>query len=556
MATNQKILQTRIKLKYDSYENWTENNPILLAGELAAVYVAAKPTKEVNSISAPQILFKVGDGQVSSTGEITGTAFNSLPWASGLAADVYEWAKTTLPPVASITGNNGAKATKDGKNAYTVSADLADYTKNAAAASKGTGSKIYAVELDKNGHLMVAVPWTDTDTVYTGDDPIVVDASTKTISHAKKGPSETFITGASTATIKGSGAKGTIKIPNIIVDTWGHADVNQENQVDIELPTVGSGNLTIKVGSDGSTSGTGTFSANATADKTITLPVYTKDEVYTKGEVDTKMVGAVEYLGTVGNLTELNAKTPKHKGDFVRVSIKNAAPEWKYNEETLHSGDLLICETIKSGDTAATWSVIHGEIDKYTWVANSINADGYVAKTNGVSDQVWKTDINGTPGWREDEGVKAIAGKVTSTGKDTEFNPEKVFFLQEPSDEIQSYVEYLDSYKTLKISYSLSRKVDTKSSTFGSPDNLATVGSIEREIEKLDYTDAEQANYYVSKVSQTDGVIAVERKKLPDAIAPNSGKLTDRAGTEIFNANQSDDSQIMIIDCGTSSTVL
>ena len=82
MATNQKTLQTRIKLKYDSYENWTENNPILLAGELAAVYVAAKPTKEVDSISAPQILFKVGDGQVSSTGDITGTAFNSLPWAS------------------------------------------------------------------------------------------------------------------------------------------------------------------------------------------------------------------------------------------------------------------------------------------------------------------------------------------------------------------------------------------------------------------------------------------------------------------------------------------
>lgn len=44
--------------------------------------------------------------------------------------------------------------------------------------------------------------------------------------------------------------------------------------------------------------------------------------------------------------------------------------------------------------------------------------------------------------------------------------------------------------------------------------------------------------------------------KLREEVAPNSGKLTDRAGTEIFNANQSDDSQIMIIDCGTSSTVL
>lgn len=549
MATNQKTLQTRIKLKYDSYENWTENNPILLAGELAAVYVAAKPTKEVNSISAPQILFKVGDGQVSSTGEITGPAFNSLPWASGLAADVYEWAKATLPPVASIIGNNGAKATKDGKNAYTVSADLADYTKNAAAASKGTGSKIYAVELDKNGHLMVAVPWTDTDTVYTGNAPIEVNASAKTISHAKKGPTTGYTKGISTTSIKGSGATGTIKIPKITVDAYGHVNTAEDESVDIELPTlptVGDGALTIKVGKEGNVSGTGSFTANQSSASTITLPVYTK------GEVDEMVVGAVQYLGTVKSLAELNALKPNSKGDFCRVSVG-----FTYNGETLHPGDLLLCETIKSGSTAATWSVIHGEIDKYTWVANTKTADGYVTKGEDHPNQVWKTDADGNPGWKDDEGVKVISGITSPSSSVYEnFNPETVVFIEGQNEEIKSYVEYESTNKVLKIYHSLSRPVDEKSSTAGLATYLATVGSIEREIEKLDYTDAEQANYYVSKVSQTDGVIAVERKKLPDAVAPNSGKLTDRAGTEIFNANQSDDSQIMIIDCGTSSTVL
>ena len=38
---NQKTLNTRIKLKYDSYENWSTNNPVLLAGEVALVYVPA-----------------------------------------------------------------------------------------------------------------------------------------------------------------------------------------------------------------------------------------------------------------------------------------------------------------------------------------------------------------------------------------------------------------------------------------------------------------------------------------------------------------------------------
>lgn len=551
MATNQKTLQTRIKLKYDSYENWTENNPILLAGELAAVYVAAKPTKEVNSISAPQILFKVGDGQVSSTGEITGTAFNSLPWASGLAADVYEWAKAQLPPVASVKGTAGVLAVTNAQHEVTVRAALANEDKNAKQASKGTGDKIYAVELDSTGVLAVTVPWTDTDTVYTGNDPIEVNASAKTISHAKKGPATGYTKGTSTASIKGSGATGTIKIPKITVDAYGHVNTAEDESVDIELPTlptVGDGALTIKVGKEGDVSGTGSFNANQTTASEITLPVYTK------GEVDEMVVGAVQYLGTVKSLAELNALNPDSKGDFCRVSVG-----FTYNSETLHPGDLLLCETIKSGSTAATWSVIHGEIDKYTWVANSKTADGYVAKGENHPNKVWKTDASGNPAWRDDaEGIHNIAVKGISADNGTTKSIAATGINFQSQGEVRAYVDPASASDTAtaKVSFKLNRTVDEKSSTSSTAANLATVGSIEREIEKLDYTDAEQANYYVSKVSQTDGVIAVERKKLPDAVAPNSGKLTDRAGTEIFNANQSDNSQIMIIDCGTSSTVL
>ena len=538
MATNQKTLQTRIKLKYDSYENWTKNNPILLAGELAAVYVAAKPTKDVNSVPVPQILFKVGDGQVSSTGEITGTAFNSLKWASGLAADVYEWAKATLPPVASITGNNGAKATKDGQNAYTVSADLADYTKNAAAASKGTGSKIYAVELDKNGHLMVAVPWTDTDTVYTGNDPIEVNASAKTISHAKKGPTTGYTKGTSTASIKGSGATGTIKIPKITVDAYGHVNTAEDESVDIELPTlptVGNGALTIKVGKEGNVSGTGSFTANQTTASEITLPVYTK------GEVDEMVVGAVQYLGTVKSLAELNALKPDSKGDFCRVSVG-----FTYGDATLHPGDLLLCETIKSGSTAATWSVIHGEIDKYTWVANTKTADGYVTKGENHPNQVWKTDAQGNPGWKDEKSrIFALTDDGTIEGE---------AFNLAGTGNVEITMSANPAGGLVDISANI--KPNVIDGTISTSNPLTTRSTVTNAIDALDFTDTAQAGYYVSKVSQTNGVIAVERTKLPDAVAPNSGKLTDRAGTEIFNANQSDDSQIMIIDCGTSSTVL
>ena len=84
MATT--TLNTRIQLKYDTYENWTANNPVLLAGEVAVTTVqsAQAPVSQV-----PAILFKVGDGT---------NKFNALNWASAIAADVYPWAKASVKP--------------------------------------------------------------------------------------------------------------------------------------------------------------------------------------------------------------------------------------------------------------------------------------------------------------------------------------------------------------------------------------------------------------------------------------------------------------------------
>lgn len=81
----EKILNTRIQLKYDSFANWENKNPKLLDGEIAIAKLtttgAVKPTE--SDAQAP-VLFKVGPGN-----------FKDLPWVSGLAADVYAWAKKT-----------------------------------------------------------------------------------------------------------------------------------------------------------------------------------------------------------------------------------------------------------------------------------------------------------------------------------------------------------------------------------------------------------------------------------------------------------------------------
>lgn len=83
-----KILQTRISLKYDTYANWHSKNPTLLEGEVAVVVIpGSDPVGTISNV--PTVLFKVGDGAKK---------FDELPWVSGPAGDVYAWAKAPNKP--------------------------------------------------------------------------------------------------------------------------------------------------------------------------------------------------------------------------------------------------------------------------------------------------------------------------------------------------------------------------------------------------------------------------------------------------------------------------
>lgn len=93
-------LSTRIKLKYDTLANWSTANPVLLAGEVAVVAIPTGSESTVGQVTKPAIVFKVGDGT---------TEFNTLPYASGLAADVYSWAKAATKP-SYTAGEVGADA--------------------------------------------------------------------------------------------------------------------------------------------------------------------------------------------------------------------------------------------------------------------------------------------------------------------------------------------------------------------------------------------------------------------------------------------------------------
>ena len=77
---------TRIQNKIDTYQNWFNNNPTPLKGEICIVTVPADTNAVVQE---PAILIKVGNGTDD---------FKTLPFISGKAADVSSWALADKKP--------------------------------------------------------------------------------------------------------------------------------------------------------------------------------------------------------------------------------------------------------------------------------------------------------------------------------------------------------------------------------------------------------------------------------------------------------------------------
>ena len=92
-----KQINTRILLKYDSYENWQASSFILKKGEAAI----CEMKNTVDQAAAPTILVKFGDGEKT---------FSQLPWSSALAADVYAWAKESGIKTEKVIAENASAA--------------------------------------------------------------------------------------------------------------------------------------------------------------------------------------------------------------------------------------------------------------------------------------------------------------------------------------------------------------------------------------------------------------------------------------------------------------
>lgn len=326
---SEKLFNTRIQLKYDTYDNWTTNDPVLKAGEMALATIQTN-TSDVQS--APTVVIKVGDGTHK---------YSELPFASGKAADVYSWAKSSTKPTYAATEITGL-------DDY-ISGEIQDTNTTYQIVQDGTDGHILKVQHRNVGDSA----WTDDATITIPNDSYddTALAGRVTSLEGLVGNTSvatqiaTAITNIGLSDVATSGAAADVSIADAAGNFTATTVEGALAELGTAMATAGAVTMTTDTSpSDTSLLKTYTLSQNGAEIGTISIP---KDLVAVSGEI-------VDHDGS-GN-----------PGTFIKLTIANGNPIYinvadliEYNSvadtdeiDMTESASHQISATIKTGSIA------------------------------------------------------------------------------------------------------------------------------------------------------------------------------------------------------------
>ena len=388
MATT--TLNTRIALKYDTLTNWNAAEFILKKGEVAICSLANSETAEQST--PPAVLLKVGDGVHK---------FRELPWASGLAADVYGWAKAATKP-SYTPGEVGADSAGSAASAL---ASAKAYTDQQIGALPAQAE--YTLETgDTDGSLVLKK-----DGVAVGDAAVVKGWATL-LAKAQKGVDDAAAAAAaaqaaqSTADGKYSKPAGGIPktdLAQAVQTSLGKADTALQNHQTVTLES-GTNNGTVKI----TVNGTATDNV---AVKGLKSAAYTESSAYATAAQGTKADNAMPKAGGAftGAVTvqaptaEMNPATKQ----YVDTAI-NAVKQFEYQvvtelptaaQATMGKIYLKAHSHNPSDGQPDSYdefiTVQSGSIYKWERIGNTdIDLSGYVPTTRKINNKALSSDIN------------------------------------------------------------------------------------------------------------------------------------------------------------------
>lgn len=528
MAT-EKVLQTRIQLKYDTWNNW--NTPagkaiVLKQGELAIVYVPAD-TFSGQTTSEPAVLFKVGDGI---------TKFENLPWPQAKAADVYEWAKAAAKPTYTAAEISG----------------LDDYISGKV---QDTNTKYQIVQDETDGHIIKLQKkdlgeetWTTVDTITIPDNDTQYTLATGTTNGTVKfNGSEVAVAGLKSAAYQESTAFDSAGSASAVLgtaaDDAGAATVygankaasNAQTTADAAMPKAGgtfTGQVTLPAPSG----------ANNAARKTDVDTALQNAKDYT----DTKTAGLTGAMHFVGTSTTDPTSTTGPTVDGQAYSGKSGDVVLWNKKEFVYDGTKWT-ELGDEGSYALKTTTVNGHSleSNITLTAADVEADA-AGTAAGLVGALELPKVGGGTG----EYISSITqtdGQVSATKGTLPTELKNPKALKAGSKSYDGSAEVTITAADLGAITDISGKQDTLSfdGEYSATNKAATVSSITSRIEALDVPDTAVAKNFVTAVSETDGKISVERAAVADIAL--SGSVNDLVQpTDV----------VLVFDCGTSSTVI